>query len=89
MYNLCSGRAPQIRELLDIYLSLARIPLEVRVDRQRLRPADEPILLGDNGKLRAATSWQPTVTLAESARRILDHWREAVAQTSSSARWKS
>ncbi len=79
VYNLCSGRAPSIRKLLELYLALATIDLEVRQDPARLRPADEPILLGDNGKLRAATGWEPTVPLAESARRILDHWRAVVA----------
>ena len=40
-----------------------------------MRPADEPILLGDNTKLREAIGWQPRIPLEESARRILDHWR--------------
>ncbi|CAA9240261.1 MAG: GDP-mannose 4,6-dehydratase [uncultured Chloroflexia bacterium] len=79
-YNLCSGRAPSIRELLDIYIRLATIPLEVRIDPARLRPADEPILLGDNHKVREATGWQPEVPLEESAQRILDHWRTVVAR---------
>lgn len=81
VYNLCSGVAPQVRELLDIYLGLARVPLEVRVDPARLRPADEPILLGDHRKLSAATGWQPEVPLAESLRRILDYWRARVEET--------
>jgi len=80
VYNLCSGSAPQVRKLLDIYLGLARIPVEVRVDAARLRPADEPILQGDNRKLREATGWQPEVPLAESLRRILEYWRERVRQ---------
>lgn len=81
VYNLCSGNAPQVRELLDIYLGLARVPLEVRVDPARLRPADEPILVGDNRKLCAALGWQPEVALAESLRRILEYWRVRVGQT--------
>lgn len=80
VYNLCSGQAPQIRELLDLYLGLARLPLEVQVDPARLRPADEPILLGDNTKLCRATGWRPEIPLAESLRRILDHWRQRVAE---------
>ena len=79
VYNLCSGRAPAISELLDLYLGLARIPLEVRQDPERMRPADEPILLGDNTKLCDATGWQPQVPIEESARRILEHWRAVVA----------
>lgn len=80
VYNLCSGRAPSIGELLEIYLSMATIAMDVREDPARLRPADEPILVGDYSKLRAATGWQPQVSLEESARRILDHWRRQVAQ---------
>jgi GDP-4-dehydro-6-deoxy-D-mannose reductase len=80
VYNLCAGRASAIRELLDLYLGMASIPLEVRQDPARLRPADEPILLGDNAKLRAATGWQPEVPLEESARRILDYWRRLVRE---------
>ncbi len=78
VYNLCSGQAPRVRDLLDLYLQQTAVPLEVRQDQARLRPADEPILLGDNARLRAATGWQPEVPLAESARRILEHWRTVV-----------
>jgi GDP-4-dehydro-6-deoxy-D-mannose reductase len=80
-YNLCSGRAASIRELLDIYLALAERPMDVREDPSRLRPADEPILQGDNSKLRAATGWQPRVTLEESCQRILDYWRAQIARS--------
>lgn len=78
VYNLCSGQAPQVGELLETYRRLARIPLEVRVDSARLRPTDEPILVGDNSKLRTTTGWQPEVPLEESLRRILQYWRERI-----------
>src|SRR4051794_34286051 len=78
VYNLCSGTAPSIRDLLDIYRGLAEVEVEVRVDPARLRPADEPILLGDNRKIQVATGWAPLVPLAESARRILTYWRSNV-----------
>jgi GDP-4-dehydro-6-deoxy-D-mannose reductase len=79
-YNLCSGHAPTIGDLLGMYLKLASIPLEVREDPARLRPADEQILIGDYSKLKAATGWQPQVTLEESARRILEYWRMRVSR---------
>jgi GDP-4-dehydro-6-deoxy-D-mannose reductase len=81
VYNIASGTAPQVRDLLEIYLSLAKIPLQVQVDPARLRPADEPILLGDTTKLRRDTGWQPQVPLRESLRRILDYWRERTDST--------
>ena len=80
VYNVCSATAPSIRELLDLYVSQSRVAVEVRPDPARMRPADEPILLGDNRKLRAATGWAPEVALATSTERILDYWREVVSK---------
>jgi GDP-4-dehydro-6-deoxy-D-mannose reductase len=45
-----------------------------------MRPADEPILLGDNQKLRKATGWRPEVSLLTSTERILHYWREVIAE---------
>jgi GDP-4-dehydro-6-deoxy-D-mannose reductase len=82
VYNVCSGQATSIRALLDIYLSLTAHSFTVREDPARLRPADEPILQGNNSKLCTATGWRPLVPLEESARRILDFWRARVAHGS-------
>jgi GDP-4-dehydro-6-deoxy-D-mannose reductase len=57
----------------------ARVPIEVRVDPTRLRPSDEPILLGDNSKLRAATGWEPTIGVPEIVDELLSYWRERLA----------
>ena len=79
VYNVCSATAPSIQELLDLYLARARVAVEIRPDPARMRPADEPILMGDNTKLRAATGWEPQVSLATSTERILDYWRKVVS----------
>ena len=46
-YNVCSGRAIAIRDLLDMLLARARVPIAVTVDPARYRPNDTPLLLGD------------------------------------------
>ena len=79
-YNVCSATAPSIRDLLDLYVAQSRVAVEVRPDPARMRPADEPVLLGDNSKLRAATGWEPRVPLATSTQRILDYWRTVVGR---------
>ena len=38
VYNVCSGRAVLIRDLLDMLLSRARVPIGVRIDSNRYRP---------------------------------------------------
>jgi GDP-4-dehydro-6-deoxy-D-mannose reductase len=37
--------------------------VEVRDDPARMRPADVPVMYGDNAKLRAQTGWEPKIAL--------------------------
>jgi GDP-4-dehydro-6-deoxy-D-mannose reductase len=79
VYNICSGRAVAIREVLRQLITIARVPVEVRDEPERLRPSDVPIVVGDATKLRTATGWDPKLSLAESLRDIYADARERVA----------
>jgi GDP-4-dehydro-6-deoxy-D-mannose reductase len=74
-YNVCSGRAITIRELLDRLLSRARVPIRVRVDPARLRPNDLPLLLGDPTRIQAELGWQPEIPLDRTLDDLLYDWR--------------
>ncbi len=76
VYNLCSGHATRIGDIVQMVVEQARVPLEVRLDPARLRPSDEPILMGDSSKLREATGWGPTITVPEIVAELLAYWRE-------------
>ncbi len=79
VYNVCSGRGVLIREILDNLLALSQAHIEVRIDPERLRPADVPALIGDPGRLQAATGWQPRLTLEQTLGDLLEYWRGRVA----------
>jgi GDP-4-dehydro-6-deoxy-D-mannose reductase len=74
-YNICSGRAWSIQQVLDHLLSLTSAKIEVRHDPSRLRPSDVPILLGDNSKFVKATGWQPTIPFERTLGDMLEFWR--------------
>jgi GDP-4-dehydro-6-deoxy-D-mannose reductase len=78
VYNVCSGRGVRLRELLDRLIALSGRHVEVQVDAARFRPADAPILVGDPGRLRAATGWVPTIPLDRTLGDLLDYWRERI-----------
>lgn len=78
IYNVCSGRAVLLREVLDILLSFCSEKFEVEVDWRKLRKADIPLLVGDNRKIREATSWEPKIPLKKSLHDLLEYWREAI-----------
>ena len=76
VYNLASGQAHSIGEVVDILLDLARVPIEVRRDPTRLRPSDVPVLLGDAGRFRERTGWGPELPFERTLADLLEYWRE-------------
>ncbi len=70
VYNVCSGRAVTIRDVLRELISIARVPVEVREDPQRVRATEIPLSVGSSEKLREATGWQPKITLDRSLRDV-------------------
>lgn len=64
-YNVASGRAVRLAEVVEILVGLAECPVTVEVDEKRLRPADIPVLCGDAGRLAQATGWSPTIPLGQ------------------------
>jgi GDP-4-dehydro-6-deoxy-D-mannose reductase len=78
VYNIASGKAWRIREVLDLLLSHSSVEIEVQEDPERLRPSDVPLLLGDNSRMREATGWQPEIPFEQTTKDLLDYWRERV-----------
>ncbi len=75
VYNVGSGRAVAVQEIVDTLLALARVPIRVEPDPALLRPMDVPVIVSDCSRLRAATGWEPQIPLEESVRAVLDYWR--------------
>jgi GDP-4-dehydro-6-deoxy-D-mannose reductase len=80
-YNVCRGEAYRIGDLLDALIREARIPIRVETDAARLRPSDNPILLGDPARIHAATGWTPRIPIEQTLRDLLDYWRDTVARS--------
>ncbi len=73
VYNLASGDAWSIGEVLDRLRRISGVEAEVERDEERLRPVDVPLLRGDSRKLRAL-GWAPQYDLD---RALGDIWRAA------------
>jgi GDP-4-dehydro-6-deoxy-D-mannose reductase len=84
IYNVCSGTATPMREILRRLIEFARVPVEVREDASRMRPADVPVSVGDAAKLRAATGWAPRISLGAALRSVYDEARARIPSTTAS-----
>jgi GDP-4-dehydro-6-deoxy-D-mannose reductase len=78
-YNICSGRAWHIHELVDELFQLAQTTVTVEVDPARLRPNDVPIVQGDATRIRAELGWAPKIPVEQTLKDTLDYWRAQVA----------
>lgn len=79
VYNLGSGRAIMIRDLLDMLLAEGTAAIEVQVNPDLIRPVDIPLVTCDARKIRACTGWVPTFSLEQTLRDILAYWRVVVS----------
>ncbi len=78
VYNIGSGTAHGIDEILQIMIGFSQVDVQVRLDPQRMRPSDVPVLLCDSTRFREKTGWRPVIPLERSLHDILDHWRQQV-----------
>jgi GDP-4-dehydro-6-deoxy-D-mannose reductase len=74
-YNVCSGRAWSIREILDALVSRCRVRVTVETDPARLRPNDTPLVLGSPERLHAETGWVPLIAMEQTLQDVLDEAR--------------
>ena len=75
IYNIGSGKAIKIQDLLDILISLSKKYIEVEIDKDKLRPSDVPIVECDNSKIKSHIGWQPELDIRETLKDTLDYWR--------------
>lgn len=77
VYNVASGRGHTVRAVIEALVALANVHVRVETDPARLRPLDNPILVGDASKLRALTGWEPRIPFETMLRDLLEYWRGA------------
>ena len=77
-YNVASGRAVPLAQVVETLVALARAPVTVRQNPARIRRVDLPVLAGDPGKLRAATGWEPGLNLERTLADALEAARAAI-----------
>jgi GDP-4-dehydro-6-deoxy-D-mannose reductase len=82
-YNVCSGRGVSVREIAEAMVAMSESVVSLFVDPELLRTVDVPRLVGSPAKLRAATGWEPDISLDATMRDVLSEARIRPARSSS------
>jgi GDP-4-dehydro-6-deoxy-D-mannose reductase len=72
VYNVASGEGHSLEALFARLAAIVGVDAIPEPDSELVRPADIPYLVGDAGKLRAATGWVPTIPLERTLRDLVD-----------------
>lgn len=80
VYNIGSGVARSVREVLKGLLALTKEEIAVAVDQARLRPSDIPVSFCDASKFRKHTGWGPSIPFEKSLEDTLEYWRHRVTK---------
>lgn len=75
-YNICSGKAYSIQNVLNVLLSLSKKKIKVRINEKQNRPAEIPVLVGDNSKIKRATGWKPNIPIEKTLEDTLNFWKK-------------
>lgn len=76
VYNVASGRAVAMRDVVDRLIRLADVPrVTIRPDPARMRPSDVAVVVGDASALGRRTGWRPSIELDQTLRDTLGYWR--------------
>ena len=75
VYNVASGRAHSIQQIVDQLLALSKVSITVQVDPARYRPVDVPVIYGSAERLWRDTGWEPCIPLVQTIQDVLNEWR--------------
>jgi GDP-4-dehydro-6-deoxy-D-mannose reductase len=79
VFNICSGRAIRVSDILSGLAAHSPLELECRVDPSRLRDNEVMEITGSHERLTELTGWRPEIDLSDTLRDTLDWWRERLA----------
>ena len=70
VYNVGSGKAYPLKELLDYIVGLSSQKIEVEVDPERFRPSDQPIICCDHSLITKELGWEPEFTVFDALKEM-------------------
>jgi len=78
VYNIGSGQSHKIKDVLDFFLSKARVEIKSEIDPNKLRPSDTPDFVADYSRMQKLTGWKPEIPFETTLEDVLNYWRKQV-----------
>lgn len=80
VYNVGSGKAVKIADVLETLLSMSTVKIKVKQDKSLFHHGDIKIIYCDFSKFRNQTSWEPKIPLLKTLSDTIEYERNKLSQ---------
>ncbi len=77
-YNVGSGHAVSIGDVLKLVLKQSAAEIQVEVDEKKLRPVDVPVMEADVRKVWCDVGWKAQIQLEQTIGDMMEYWRSVI-----------
>ncbi len=77
-YNVGSGHAVSIGDVLKLVLKQSAAEIQVEVDEKKLRPVDVPVMEADVRKVWRDVGWKAQIQLEQTIGDMMEYWRSVI-----------
>ena len=80
VYNICSGKGTSLRDLIKLLGELLELDVKIEIDPARVRPTENPLVIGDNSRITAAVGWAPRYDLKETLGDMIAYYKKVTVK---------
>ena len=74
VYNVCSGHGITLKEIIMIMVDILEIEVEIHVNKNLIRPADNRIIVGSPEKIKKMIDWELKYSIYDSLKDMIKYW---------------
>lgn len=74
IYNVGSGKAYRLDEMLEYITGLSDQEITVAVDKERFRPSDQPVICCDHSLITEKLGWKPEYTVFDALKEMYEEY---------------
>jgi len=74
LYNVCTGKGYSLKDIINLFVKIFSTKIITETDPQRVRPADNRIIIGSFEKIKEHTGWQPKFNIEDSLKTVVEHY---------------
>lgn len=83
IYNLSTGKAHSIYEILTFLQAMSNVPISIEIDPKKFRPVEVPVLVSSGEQMFQDFGWKPKYSLKSGLEQTLNWWRGKIQKEQS------